>query len=102
MPNQKELVVVSTRKLSGWDSQAYSRELMLREAVTALQARSGRAHTESQTQPPITAEVPLSPLEAGTSKIKALAAWVPGQACFLAHRHSPRVVQGEREVSGSL
>ena len=68
---QTRLVVVSTGNLSGRDSQVYSRELMLREAATALQARSGWAHTAPQTRGPITAEVSLSPLEAGTSKIKA-------------------------------
>ena len=73
---------------------------MLREAATALWARSGWAHTAPQTRGPITAEVSLSPLEAGTSKIKAPADSVSGEACFLANRHSPRVVQGERLVSG--
>ena len=97
---QTRLVVVSTGNLSGRDSQVYSRELMLREAATALQARSGWAHTAPQTRGPITAEVSLSPLEAGTSKIKAPADWVSGEACLLAHGHRPRVVQGERLVSG--
>ena len=72
---------------------------MLREAATAVQAHSGWAHTAPQTKGPITAEVSLSPLEAGTSKIKAPADWVSGEACFLAHRHGPHVEQGERLVS---